>query len=181
MDNYPQSPLRPDAKLALGDTYLGENSVESLILPGNEFREFLTFYPTHPRADYAQYKLGLGHFAQMLGPQRDQTQTREAVAEFEAFLDRFPNSALAPEVKGKLREAQDRLSDSEYQVGLFYRSRWYPGAIDRFKSVLKRDPQYEAGRPLLLSRRGPDPRSAPGGGGPVPRSPAEGVRAERIP
>jgi len=143
VDNYPQSPLRPDAKLSLGDTYLGENSVESLILAENEFREFLTFYPTHPRADYAQYKLGMGHFAQMHGPQRDQTQTREAIAAFEEFLERFPNSQYLPEVRSKLREARDRLGDSEYQVGLFYhRSRWYPGAIDRFKSLLKRDPEY---------------------------------------
>ena len=143
VDNYPQSSLRPDAKLALGDTYLGENSVESLILAQSEFREFLTFYPTHPRADYAQYKLGYGHWAQMLGPQRDQTQTKEAIAEFELFLERFPNSPLAPEVRKKLRESRDRLSESEYQVGLFYhRSRWYPGAVDRFKSVLKQDPEY---------------------------------------
>jgi tetratricopeptide (TPR) repeat protein len=28
-------------------------------------------------------------------------------------------------------------------VGLFYyRSRWYPGAIDRFKGVLKQDPEF---------------------------------------
>ncbi|RPJ66952.1 MAG: outer membrane protein assembly factor BamD [Acidobacteria bacterium] len=143
VDNYPQSPLRPDAKLALGDTYLGEDTVESLILAENEFREFLTFYPTHPRADYAQYKLGLGHFAQMLGPQRDQTQTKEAIAEFEEFIERFPNSKYLPEVRAKFREARDRLSDAEWEVGIFYhRSRWYPGAIDRFKSILKQDPQY---------------------------------------
>jgi outer membrane protein assembly factor BamD len=143
VDNYPQSPLRPDAKLALGDTYLGEDSVESLILAENEFREFLTFYPTHPRSDYAQYKLGMGHFAQMLAPQRDQTQTKEAIAAFEEFLERFPNSKHLPEVRAKLREARDRLGDSEYQVGFFYhRSRWYPGAIDRFKSILKQDPEY---------------------------------------
>src|SRR6266545_4678512 len=30
VDNYPGSPLRPDAKLGLGDTYLGEKSAESL-------------------------------------------------------------------------------------------------------------------------------------------------------
>jgi len=143
VDNYPQSPLRPEAKLSLGDTYLGEDTVESLVLAENEFREFLTFYPTHARADYAQYKLGMGHFAQMLGPQRDQTQTKEAIAEFELFIERFPNSPYLGEVQKKLREARDRLSDSEYQVGVFYhRSRWYPGAIDRFKAVLKADPRY---------------------------------------
>jgi outer membrane protein assembly factor BamD len=51
VDNYPQSPYRPDAKLALGDTYISESTTESLLLGANEFREFLTFYPTHPRAD----------------------------------------------------------------------------------------------------------------------------------
>src|SRR5262245_23253412 len=43
VDNYPQSPFRPDAKLAVGDTYVGEDSAESLVLAANEFREFLTF------------------------------------------------------------------------------------------------------------------------------------------
>ena len=61
VDNYPQSPLRPEAKLGVGDTYLGESSAESLVLAANEFREFITFYPTNSRADYAQYKLAMSH------------------------------------------------------------------------------------------------------------------------
>src|SRR5512143_3730195 len=52
VDNYPQSQYRPDAKLGLGDSYLGENTTESVILAVNEYREFLTFYPTSRRADY---------------------------------------------------------------------------------------------------------------------------------
>src|SRR5256885_14472173 len=50
VDNYPQSPFRPDAKLGMGDTYLGEGSAESAVLAANEFREFLQFYPTSMRA-----------------------------------------------------------------------------------------------------------------------------------
>ncbi len=143
VENYPQSGYRPDAKLGLGDTYIGENSAESLVLAQNEFKEFLTFYPTNARADYAQYKMGLTHYRQMLAPDRDQTETKEAIAEWKLFLERYPNSQLIGEVRAKLREAQDRLSESEYRVGLFYfRSRWYPGAIDRFKSVLASDPEY---------------------------------------
>jgi outer membrane protein assembly factor BamD (BamD/ComL family) len=47
------------------------------------------------------------------------------------------------EVKAKLREAQDRLSEANYQVGFFYyRSRWYPGSVDRFKVLLKDDPEF---------------------------------------
>lgn len=143
VENYPQSTYRPEAKLGLGDTYIGEGTSDALVLAQNEFREFLTFYPTHARADYAQFRLGFGHYKQMLAPDRDQTETKEAIVEWETFLRRYPNSTLMPEVQEKLREAKDRLSESEYRVGLFYyRVKWYPGAIDRFKGVLTSDPQY---------------------------------------
>jgi outer membrane protein assembly factor BamD len=143
VDNYPQSPYRPDAKIGVGDAYLGEGSTESLVLAVNEFKEFLSFYPTHRRADYAQYKLALCHFRQMRGPERDQRETREAVTEFETFLAKYPNSSLMPEVQARYREARDRLSMSEYRVGYFYfRQRWYPGAIARLKALLKEDPGF---------------------------------------
>lgn len=143
VDGYPQSLYRADAKLGIGDTYLGEGTAESNVLAANEFREFLNFYPQHGRADYAQYKLGMSHFYQMHGPERDQTETKEAITELTAFVERFPNSQLMPEAKAKLRTAKDRLGESEYRVGVFYfRSRWYPGAIDRFKSLLQRDPEF---------------------------------------
>ena len=143
VDNYPQSTYRPDAKLALGDTYIGEHSTESLLLAANEFREFLTYYPTHPRADYAQLQLAKSHFEQMLAPERDQAATRDAIKELEIFLQRFPNSALMPEARKMEREAKDRLSEANYKVGFFYyRIQWYTGAIERFKDVLKTDPQF---------------------------------------
>lgn len=143
VENYPQSTYRPDAKLGLGDTYIGENTTEALIMAQNEFREFLTFYPTNQRADYAQYRIGYSHYKQMRAPDRDQTETREAIAEWDLFVERYPKSALMPEVKARLREARDRLGDSEASVGLFYyRVKWYPGSIDRYKALLKTDPEY---------------------------------------
>ena len=143
VDSYPQSPFRADAKLGVGDTYIGEHSPESFVLAANEFREFLTFYPTHVRAGYAQFKLGMTFFYQMHGPERDQTETREAIKELTAFVERYPRSELLDEGRTRLREAHDRLSQSEYRVGYFYwRSRWYPGAIDRFKAILAADPQF---------------------------------------
>ena len=143
VDNYPQSPYRPDAKLAVGDTYIGEHSTESLLLAVNEFREFLTFYPTSQRADYAQFRLASAQAEQMLAPERDQSNTREAVKELQVFLDRYPNSALLPEAKTLFRSAKDRISEASYRVGYFYfRSKWYPGAVDRFREVLAADPEF---------------------------------------
>ncbi len=145
IDGYPQSPNRPEAKLGIGDTYLGENTSEALVYAANEFREFLQFYPTHMRADYAQYKLAMSHYQQMKAPERDQTETKAAITEFNAFFERYPMSGLTPEVRLKWREAKDRLSAASYQVGFYYyRARWYPGAIDRFKEILRDDPGYSA-------------------------------------
>jgi len=143
VDNYPQSPFRPDAKLAVGDTYIGEDTTESLLLAGNEFREFLTFYPTHARADYAQFRLSYAYSEQMLAADRDQTATRDVVKELQVFMDRYPNSELMPEARKLMREAKDRLSESSYRIGLhYYKIKHYPGAKDRFEEVLKSDPEY---------------------------------------
>lgn len=143
VDNYPQSPYRPDAKLALGDTYIGEKSTESLLLGANEFREFLTFYPTHQRADYAQLQLARSFTLQMLAPERDQTATRDALKEIEIFLQRFPNSALMSDARAMERDVRDRLSDAEYKVGYYYfRVKWYRGAIGRLEELLKPNPGY---------------------------------------
>jgi len=144
VDNYPNSPLRADAKLGIGDAYLGEDSSESLVLADNEFREFLTFYPTHARADYAQYKLAMSHFEQMRGADRDQTETVEALEEFRVFFTRFPNSPLMPEVREKWRIARDRLSQYHLDVAITYFRimNWCPGAEPRLREVLKEDPEF---------------------------------------
>ena len=143
VDNYPQSPIRPDAKLGVGDSYLNEGGEANLVLAENEFKEFITFYPTSTRVDYSQYKLAMTHFKRMRRPERDQTETAAAVREFEVFFDRYPNSTLTSDVRQQWREARSRLSEASYKVGLYYfRAKWYPGAIDRFKEVLKEDPGY---------------------------------------
>lgn len=143
VDGYPQSPHREDAKLGIGDTYIGEDSVESNILAINEFREFLTFFPVSRRADYAQYRIGLAYSRQMLSPQRDQTATKDAIRELEVFMQRYPDSPLRSEVAVLERAARDRLSQSEYEIGYFYaRYNVCVGAVDRFRAILVADPGF---------------------------------------
>src|SRR5688572_8826213 len=50
VDNYPQSPFRADAKLGVGDAYLGDGTTEGKLRAEREFQEFLSFFPTHQRA-----------------------------------------------------------------------------------------------------------------------------------
>jgi outer membrane assembly lipoprotein YfiO len=144
VDSFPQSPYRADAKLGIADTYLGERTPESYVLAVAEYREFLSFYPTHERAHYAQFKLGMTHFYQMKGPERDQTETKEAITELTTYMQRYADKPLAEEARQRLREAKDRLSMSEYRVGVFYyrSQKWYPGALDRLLTLLKSDPEF---------------------------------------
>jgi outer membrane protein assembly factor BamD len=143
LEGYPQSPHRADAKVGVGDSYLGEGNTASYVFALNEFREFLAFYPTNSRADYAQFQLATVHLRQMLGPQRDQTETKEAIREFQTFVDRYPASPLLPQAQQLLRQAKDRLADGELQVGTFYlHIGLFPSAVARFRYLLDTDPGY---------------------------------------
>ena len=144
VDSYPQSQYRHEAKLGVGDSFLGENRVDSLILAVNEFREFLTFFTAlHPRADYAQYRLAFAQSKQILRADLDQTATIETLAEVQKFKENFPKSPYLPEVEKIFRLARDRLSQSEFRVGmLYFKVRYMQGAIPRFAGILKDDPGY---------------------------------------
>jgi len=143
VDQYPQSVYRQDARLGVGDSYIGEGGYDTLILASEKFREFLRFFPLNEKADYAQYRLGYSEYKQMLAPERDQTYTVNALKELTIFAQRYPNSQYLPEVLKLQREARDRLSDSELAVAIHYfRVRWYPGTITRLQSLLKLDPTF---------------------------------------
>jgi outer membrane protein assembly factor BamD len=143
VDTYPTSEFRQNAKLGIGDSYLGEERIESDILAASEFREFLRFYPLADRADYAQYRLAISQIRQVLRPERDQTATRDALRELETFVTSYPQSQHLPEVLRLQREMRDRLSESELGVGKFYhRAGNYPGAVSRLEELMKVDPQF---------------------------------------
>lgn len=143
-DNYPQSQYRAAARLGIGESYEQEGTSEAYVRALAEFQDFLSLYPTHLRAPFAQYKVGMVHFHQMRRAERDQSETRNAIREFENFVDRYPTDReWMPEVRERLREARDRLSAHDFTVGRFYhRVKFYPGAVNRFRQILDGDPEY---------------------------------------
>ena len=145
-DNYPQSEFRAASRLGIGETYEQEGTLEAYVRALAEFQDFLSLYPTHPRAPYAQYKVGMVHYHQMRNPERDQQETLSAIQEFQAFMERYPTAQeLIPEVEQRLRESRNRLSEHNFTVGHFYyRFKTYAGAISRFRQILDDDPNYTA-------------------------------------
>jgi outer membrane protein assembly factor BamD len=121
IDGFPQSPHAAEARLAVGETYVGEGGSTNDLLAVGAYREFLTLYPSHPKSDYAQFQVGEAYFRRRNGPDRDQTDTREAVAEFQRLLDLYPQSPYAEQARARITEARQSLARAEFLAGYFYR------------------------------------------------------------
>jgi len=114
VDGFPQSPLVPEARIATGDAYFTEGGMANYTLAAGQYREFLTVFPSHPRGDYAQFQIGESYFNQKNSPDRDQTQIAQALDEYMAFLDRYPDSPLAKTAKERVKACRSSLARSEF-------------------------------------------------------------------
>lgn len=144
LDAYPRSQLAGDARLGIADSYFNQKGSGNLILAIAEYRDFLTFFPNHPRADYAQFQIAYGHYRQIKSPDRDQEPTELAVEEFEKLIELYRNSRYAEEGRALLQECYETLAESEFRIGLFYLEirKHCRASIPRFQNVIDGYPTY---------------------------------------
>ena len=152
VDGFPQSPLVPQARLAVGDSYFTEGGPASMILAAGQYREFLTVFPSHPRGDYAQFQVAESYYNQKNAPDRDQTQVAQALEEYLGFLDRYPDSPMAKTVRERVKACRGSLARSEFVVAYFYQKsrRAYRAAIPRYENILKNYPDFDQTDETLL-------------------------------
>lgn len=136
--------ISPLVLLGLADSYYGKKGILNLTEAMTRYSGFLTFYPSHPRADYAQYQLGLCHFQQVYAPDRDQKETGVALEEFRKVQAQFPGSPYVDLAGEKILDAYDLMAEHEFRVGTFYHDQGrYLGAIGRYLTILDRYPRYD--------------------------------------
>lgn len=152
VDGFPQSPLVPEARIAAGDSYFTEGGAANYTLAASQYREFLTVFPSHPRGDYAQFQIAESYFNQKNSPDRDQTQVAQALDEYMAFLDRYPESPLAKTAKERVKACRISLARSEFTVAWFYQKsrKAYRAAIPRYEGILKNFPDFDQTDETLL-------------------------------
>ena len=135
--------LAADVQLAMADTYFGRKGVLNLADAMSRYTTFLTFYPTHEKADYAQYRLAMCHLRQVYSPDRDQAETYTALAEFQKVLTLYPDSPYVDLAGEKINDCMELLADHDFKVGRFYHQKAaYLGAVDRFMDILDQFPRY---------------------------------------
>ena len=84
---------------------------------------FRKYYQTYPRGKYveeARYNCGLSLYNITPEPKLDQTETFQAVTEFQNFIENLPASRLRPQAQDMIFKLQDKLVEKEYLSAKLY-------------------------------------------------------------
>jgi outer membrane protein assembly factor BamD len=143
INTYPDSEYLAKAKLGIGDSYYKEGGMAGLKQAIVEYKDFITFFPFLDEAAYAQMQVAMGHYRQMEKPDRDHSEVVQAEAEFQTFLEKYPNSPLVGDAQQHLREVQEVLAEGNFRVANFYYIRSaYKAAGARLLELTNRYPLY---------------------------------------
>jgi outer membrane protein assembly factor BamD len=143
INTYPDSEYLAKAKLAIGDSYFKEGGTAGLKQSIVEYKDFITFFPFLDESAYAQLQIAMAHYRQMEKPDRDHAEAVQAEAEFQTFLEKYPNSPLLPQAEQHLRDVQEVLAEGNFRVASFYYTRAaYRAAGARLIELTNRYPLY---------------------------------------
>ena len=143
INTYPDSEYLAKAKLAIGDSYYKEGGTAGLKQAIVEYKDFITFFPFLDESANAQMQIAMAHYRQMEKPDRDHAEAVQAEAEFQTFLEKYPNSPLVPQVEQHLRDVQEVLAEGNFRVASFYYIRTaYRAAGARLIELTNRYPLY---------------------------------------
>ena len=143
INTYPDSEFLPQAKYAVAESFYLLGTRADLIQAENEFKDYITFFPTSDLADDAQLMVAMAHVRQMEKSDRDPTQAQMAELELQNFVSSYPDSPLLDEAKEKLRAVQEVLADGVLQIANYYSTvRSYPAATDRYLEILEKYPDF---------------------------------------
>lgn len=120
IDSFPKSFYAQRAKLAIADSYFDKGDEGSMIIAASEYREFISLFPLSPSASYAQYQLAMTFFEKALSPGRDQTKTKQALAELKKVVTNYPVSEEVQKARDRIKECEERLAEHTLSIGVHY-------------------------------------------------------------
>lgn len=150
-ESYPNDPLGQKALLLVADSYFQQKSITGYLEARYRYRDFVTRYPSAPDRDFALYRYALCYDREHETADRDPTNTREAINQYETLLRESPGSPYAADAKKRVAALKDVLAEHEFDVGIFYLHKGDPGAaLGRFHSAAERFPDYSSRDKLLF-------------------------------
>ena len=137
---YPNSQYLSFARVGIANTHYEEGVYDEAIMG---YQKIFEFYPLGKLSEWSQYRIGMSHFRQILGEDRDQEETQKACSAFEKFLVQYPKSPLVNEAQERYQICKGRLAGSELYIAKFYfKNKAYKAAISRLQGILINYPQF---------------------------------------
>ncbi|MCQ2295467.1 MAG: outer membrane protein assembly factor BamD [Bacteroidales bacterium] len=87
---------------------------------GYQFKSFFKRYPYSDRAEEALYLAADCKYQESPDYYLDQKLTKEAIQEYESFVDRYPTSVHIPEINNHLDELRNKLMLKDYENAYNY-------------------------------------------------------------
>ena len=142
-ENYSNDAIGKQASLRLADSFFDEGTQLGYLEAGVRYKDFRNRYPSHPRSDYALFRLAQCSDKQKERPDREQTNTRQAAVAYRELVLAYPDSPYANEARTRLVAMRNLLAEHEYAVGHFYvnRKAWR-AAKGRMDTILTSYPDY---------------------------------------
>lgn len=133
--NYPYSSWATHAELMHGYADYLQNHYTPAI---GALDRYIQLHPANNDIAYAYYLRALCYYEQISDIQRDQKETRLAMAALQEVVNRFPDSAYAQDAKLKIDLCNDHLAGKEMAIGRWYQGQHlYEAAIGRFQRVVQ--------------------------------------------
>ncbi len=134
--NNPGHQVIEKAQYYLGESYYYE---KEYLLAVEEYEKLIRSLPQSPYVDDARYKVGMCYYKLAPGYALDQENNYKAIAQFQQFLEEYPQSDRRPQVEKQLAECTERLAEKEFKTGDLYRKMsYFRAAIFSFDAVLER-------------------------------------------
>ena len=130
---FPGSAINDDAKYYLGMTYYKR---DQYLLAAYEFSKLIKEVAASPYVPDAQFMLADSYYQLSPPYPLDQSYTKKAIEEFQAFIDFFPINEKVAEAEKKIAELNAKLAEKEYNSALIYeRMDYYKAAIEYYEYV----------------------------------------------
>lgn len=141
-DSFPKSEYRILAKLGYADSFYYEGNDPNYLIAIQEYQDFISLFPFSPKAEFAQFQIGMCYFNMTEKPDRDQTNTRKALEEFKKVTDNYPKGSYYKNAYDKIIETYSRLAEHDFLIGKFYqRTGRLHAAVERYKGILSSFPE----------------------------------------
>lgn len=142
-ERFPNHEMMSFATMTLGDAiyHQGDRYLEADF----QYLNFIELYPVHPNVDRAYFYKAMCSYKQMEVFNRDQTNTLDALKNFEIIITQFPKSKYYKSAEKYIKECKEHLAKNLFSIGKYYFNvRAHQSTILRMTELLETYPDFES-------------------------------------